>query len=86
MERSVFTISQIERGKSLPKVETLMDFSKVLMCSIDDIVFDADQAAKKRTSRDVRALHNEIWAELMTMDKKILQICLATIKGIVAAK
>ncbi len=86
MERSVFTISQIERGKSLPRIETLMDFSMVFKCSIDDIVFDSASTATKQMSRDTRCLHNEIWAELMTMDQKTLQISLAALKGIAAAK
>lgn len=86
MDRSVFTVSQIERGKSLPKVETLMDISAALKCNIGDIIMGGGTTQDSITKNAERAVQNEIWTELMCMDLKSLKVSLAVIKGIQAVK
>ena len=79
--KSVFTISQLERGATTPGIDTLAKIAKALDCTVNDVLADAPM---KNTSLDAEkeALISEIWAELMGQRNSVLNASLKAIKAI----
>jgi len=86
MGRSVFTVSQIERGVSLPRVDTLVDFAAVFECDLADLVFEPKTSNNVGKSAEHRAIEQEIWAEVIFMDIKTVRACLGAIRAIKSAQ
>lgn len=87
MDRSVFTISQIERGVNFPKVDTLIDLAESLGCSVEDILFDQVVVGKgRRKSQERSALEAAIAADLALLDDRSLKAAQAAISGILASQ
>ncbi len=83
MERSVFTISQIERGQHLPKIDTLLDLAKNLNCDVNDIItHDPDGTNSLTRTPEHSNMLELIWADLSQMDMKTLKVAQSTISAL----
>lgn len=81
VNKSVFTISQIERGIRNPRIDTLTDIAVALECSLDDLVFGPAGAGQKSVDGERHQVELAIWAELNGMLTGNLKACLKVVKA-----
>lgn len=87
MGRSVFTISQIERGINFPKIDTLLDLTKGLQCSVSDILSGAEDVQLSLAKPPERQrLEQSIWANIATMDMQTLRATQVAVTAMISAK
>ena len=84
--RSVFTLSQIERGVNLPNLATLIDLVAALECSLDDIVRRTGRAGCPPKSREHLQIESQVLADITSMDLKTLRAVQNAIKAIFEAQ
>jgi transcriptional regulator with XRE-family HTH domain len=84
--RSVFTLSQIERGHSLPSLLTLIALADGLECTLDDLVRQPSNGNLRKKTREHVELDEEICAKVKGMDLKTLRAVSGAIQAIFDAQ
>ncbi|WP_286829586.1 helix-turn-helix domain-containing protein [Kordiimonas lacus] len=69
IERSVHSISQIERGVNSPSAETLLCLSRVLGVAVDSLLSDDGQSNNLSTVRKERLLELMAHVDLITNEQ-----------------
>ena len=84
--RSVFTISQLERGVNAPNLATLIDLARALECGIDELVFDHNSTAAPKKTREHVKIEAQLVADIAAMDIKTLKATRSAVKAIFEAQ
>ncbi|SDD78575.1 helix-turn-helix domain-containing protein [Kordiimonas lacus] len=84
IERSVHSISQIERGVNAPSLETAVKIAEALNCSLDDLVHaDISRSAKSGVRSNAEV---QIWATLQGLTDRELEAAGAAIKAFASVR
>ena len=85
--RSVFTISQIERGVNFPKLDTLVDLANGLDCELDKIVARGSGGKGiSRVAAERARIEEDIWANLEVLDLQMLRVARAAIAAMASSR
>ena len=84
--RSVFTISQVERGINLPNLATLIELAEALQCSLDDLTLDKTAVGTTPKSREHKRIESQVLVDIASMDLKTLRAVQNAIKAIFEAQ
>lgn len=78
LDRTVESLSNLERGKSLPSLEALGAIAEVLGLRLSDLVADIDAETMDRERVE---LEGRVMAAIRTLDKKQLRIAVKQIEA-----
>lgn len=84
--RSVFTISQIERGVNAPNLATLIDLAQALECGLDELVFGRSGTDQTKKTKEHVNLEARLVADIAAMDLKTLKATRSAISAIFEAQ
>ncbi|WP_420429548.1 helix-turn-helix domain-containing protein [Kordiimonas sp.] len=84
--RSVFTISQVERGVNAPNLATLIDLAQALECGLDELVFGRSTTDQTKKTKEHVNLEARLVADIVAMDLKTLKATRSAINAIFEAQ
>ena len=85
-QKSVYTLSLLERGVNLPNLRTLVDLVDALGCSLDEVVLGQGRATDKKKPREHIEIETQVHAEISSMDLKTLRATQGAVAAILEAQ